>query len=284
LSAARKLTTVGGDRGRTLADFLAQRLGLSPRAAADLVRAGAVYVGRKRVEQPEFVVDAGQRVAVHEVAEVAESTALSIVHRDDDVLVVDKPAGVASQATRESSAGALDRIVAEMEPGARLLHRLDRDASGLVLFTRTEAAQRRFAEMLRHGRLERSYVAAAWGHLASSSGRFERAIGPDPRDRRRMSAGHGRPARTSYRVVRRGRGPGGSPTTLVAVELETGRTHQIRVHLADAGHPLCGDRLYGPAPPPEPVARLCLHAHRLAWPDAPAIASPLPPMLDEMVR
>jgi 23S rRNA pseudouridine1911/1915/1917 synthase len=279
----RKLTTVGSDRGRALADFLAQRLGLAPEAAADLVRAGAVYVGRKRVEQPDRVLDAGERVAVHDLAPSVPAT-LSIVYQDDEVVVVDKSAGVPSQATRESSADALDRMVAAIEPGARLLHRLDRDASGLVLFTRTGSAQRRFAALLRDGQLERSYVAAAWGHMASDSGRLERAIGPDPRDRRRMSAGHGRSARTSYRVVRRGRAPGGGPTTLVAVELETGRTHQIRVHLADAGHPLCGDRLYGPAPPPEPVARLCLHAHRLAWPGAPEIASPLPQLVDDMVR
>jgi 23S rRNA-/tRNA-specific pseudouridylate synthase len=95
-----------------------------------------------------------------------------------------------------------------------------------------------------------------------------------------MSAGHGRPALTVCRVLRRGRAPGGSPTTLLEIDLETGRTHQIRVHLADAGHPLCGDRLYGGEPA---IERLCLHACRLAWPGAPAVMSPAPPMFDDMV-
>jgi len=213
--------------------------------------------------------------------------ALSIVHEDGDVLVVDKPAGVPSQATRDTVVGALDRMVAAVDAGARLFHRLDRDASGLVLFTRTAAARRRFAGWLRGGQLERRYVAAAWGHIAADAGRFERAIGPDPRDRRRMSAGLGRAARTVYRVARRGHAPGGAPTTLVELDLETGRTHQIRVHLSDAGHPVCGDRLYGPAGPVSPVTavdRLFLHGHRLAWPGAPAITSPVPPLFDELVR
>ncbi len=279
-AAARKLTTSGRDRGATLADFLAERLGLEQAAAAALVRTGAVYVGRRRVEDPDRTLDAGERVTVHDGGTPRPTGALAIVHEDPDVLVVEKPAGVPSQATRETALGALDRMVAEVDPAARLLHRLDRDASGLVLFTRTATAQQRFAAWLRGGDIERRYVAAAWGHVAGDAGRFERAIGPDPRHRRRMSAGHGRPARTAYRVVRRGRAPDGAPTTLLEIDLETGRTHQIRVHLADAGHPLCGDRLYGPE---RPIERLCLHAHRLAWPGAPAITSPVPPLLEALV-
>jgi 23S rRNA pseudouridine1911/1915/1917 synthase len=280
MATARKLSTSGRDRGASLADFLAERIGIERAAAAALVRAGAVYVGRRRVEDPDRTLEAGERITVHFADEVsAEPSSLAIVHADADVLVVDKPAGVPSQATRESTAGALDRMVAEVEPGARLLHRLDRDASGLVLFTRTEAAQPRFAAWLRAGAIERRYVAVVWGHVAADAGRLERSIGRDPRDRRRMSAGQGRPARTVYRVLRRGRAASGAPTTLLEIDLETGRTHQIRVHLADAGHPLCGDRLYGGEPA---IERLCLHACRLAWPDT-AVTSPAPPMFDDMV-
>jgi 23S rRNA pseudouridine1911/1915/1917 synthase len=282
MGAARKLSTSGRDRGAALADFLAERIGVERAAAAALVRAGAVYVGRRRVEDPDRALEAGERITVH-VADAGARplpASLAIVHADADVLVVDKPAGVPSQATRESTAGALDRMVTEVEPGARLLHRIDRDASGLVLFTRTEAAQRRFAAWLRGGEIERRYLAVAWGHVAADAGRLERPIGRDPRDRRRMSAGHGRPALTVHRVLRRGRAPGGSPTTLLEIDLETGRTHQIRVHLADAGHPLCGDRLYGREPA---IERLCLHACRLAWPGAPAVTSGAPPMFDDMV-
>jgi len=282
-AGTRKLTTSGQDRGRPLADFLAERLSLERAAVVDLVRAGGVYLGRHRVEEPERLLDAGERVTVRGGAGAGAASALCLIHQDRDVLVLDKPAGVPSQATRETALGALDRMVTATEPGARLLHRLDRDASGLVLFTRTAAAQRRFAAWLRGGQLERRYVAVAWGHIAADAGCFERAIGPDPRDRRRMAAGHGRPARTSYRVARRGRAPSGAATTLLEIDLETGRTHQIRVHLADAGHPLCGDRVYGPPVPPAPVERLCLHAQRLAWPGSPAVTSPVPRILDELV-
>ncbi|HWM88506.1 MAG TPA: RluA family pseudouridine synthase [Kofleriaceae bacterium] len=280
MAGARKLTASGRDRGRPLAEFLAERLGLERAAAATLVRAGAVYVGRSRVEEPERALDAGDRVAVHE-AEAMEEAALSIAYRDRDVLVVDKPAGVPTQATRSSARGALDRMVSEMEAGARLLHRLDRDASGLVLFTLTQESHRRFAALLRDGRIERRYAAVASGHLRDDAGCIDRPIGPDPRDRRRMAAGQGRPARTHYTVRRRGFDSGGAPTTLLDLDLETGRTHQIRVHLASAGHPLIGDRIYGPAPVSE---RLCLHARRLAWPDAAPVVSPEPGSFEALTR
>jgi tRNA pseudouridine32 synthase/23S rRNA pseudouridine746 synthase len=319
---ARKLTTSGRDRGRPLVDYLAERLGLAPAAAAALVRAGSVYVGRARIEEPERALDAGERIIVYEsetaaVGEPADSgtpprdaagressapadsgtpprdaagresaaresaASVPVVHRDGEVLVVDKPAGVPSQATRERSSGALDRLVARDEPEARLFHRLDRDASGLVLFTLGPAAQRRFAALVRDGRLERRYIAVVWGHVELDAGRLDRPIGPDPRDHRRMSTGgHGRPALTHYRALRRGLGPGGAPTTLLEIDLSTGRTHQIRVHLADAGHPLLGDRLYGRD---DGVARLCLHAARLAWPGAPPVISPAPALFDALV-
>jgi RluA family pseudouridine synthase len=222
------------------------------------------------------------RTPLSEPAPGADAS-IAIAYQDADVLIVDKPAGVPSQATRERSRGALDRIIQRTQPHARLLHRLDRDASGLVLFTRTPDAQRRFAELLRDGLLARRYVAVAWGHVTADAGRLDRPIGPDPGDRRRMAAGHGRPALTHFRVTRRGRAPDGAPTTLLEIDLATGRTHQIRVHLSDAGHPLCGDRLYGPAPEPAAVPRLCLHAGQLAWPDTEPILSPVPAWFDDLV-
>jgi RluA family pseudouridine synthase len=371
VASPRKLTTSGRDRGLPLADFLAERLHLPRPAAVSLIRRGSAYIGRRRTEDPEHILAAGERVTVYtgepqdagpaeresgppsaapgmppararapeaaglgsspadrvspgatagaasapglglrgsqadptaesgstvqpsaqprdahssQGAAGADDSVIVVVHEDDEVLVVEKPIGVASQAARDRAADALDRLVARRDPGARLLHRLDRDASGLVLFTRTGAARRRLAALLDRGAVERRYAAVAWGHLAADAGVLDRPIGPDPRDRRRMSAGaHGRPALTRYRVVRRGHAPGGSPTTLVELDLATGRTHQIRVHLAAAGHPLCGDRLYGPADPPEPIARLCLHAIRLAWPGAAPVESPRPALFDGLV-
>ena len=297
MSRTRKLTASGRDRGAALVDFLAERLAVRRGAAATLIRAGAVYVGRVRVESPERALDAGELVTVHdpEVAIRPEDPAgvplVSIAHEDHDVIVADKPAGMPSQAMRQTARGALDRLVQKRDRGARLFHRIDRDASGLVLFTRHPEAHARFGALLREGRLARRYLAVARGHLAAEQGRLDAAIGPDPLDRRRMaafgaagapaSAGKGgpRPALTHYRVLRRGVDPAGEPTTLVELDLATGRTHQIRVHLATAGHPLAGDRLYGE---PDDAGRLCLHATRLAWPGR-EVSSPPPDLFDAQV-
>ena len=321
--APRKLTTSAADSGRALADFLADRLALDRTEAAALVTDGAVYLDRRRVEDPAHPLGAAHRLTVH-LPPAPGTTAASgpppppaapasgpppppaapssgsppppaapasrapwrladwIVHQDREVIVVDKPPGVPSQATRAAATGALDRMVLDqIDREARLLHRLDRDASGLVLFTRTPAARRRFAALLAAYQLERIYCAAVWGHWASAEGALSGPIGRDPHDHRRMVVGPGRPALTRFRLVRRGSTPGGEPVSLLQLELVTGRTHQIRVHLADAGHPICGDALYGPGRPA--LERLFLHAHRLAWPGGAPVLAPVPIALADLV-
>jgi len=284
VAGARKLTTSSVDRGRRLGDYLAERLALPPAEADALVRRGSVYLGRRRAADPDERLEPAVRVTVHLSPPAARPPpAPTVLFRDAEVLVVDKPAGVPTQATRASAAGALDRAVAAIDPDARLLHRIDQDASGLVLFTRTPAARRRMAALLAAGQLERTYQAVVFGHLAPERGTFSGAIGPDPRDRRRMAVGAGRPAETRFRVLACGEGGPGAPTSLVELELVTGRTHQIRAHLAHAGHPICGDRIYG-AGREAGLARLYLHAHRLAWPGAPPVVSPAPPGFADLVR
>ncbi len=288
---ARKLSASGVDRGRTLAAFLVDRLALTPADAEALVRRGSVYLGRRRIEDPSHPLVPGDQVTVHTPApgDVPEpATAHSfpltawVVHRDREVIIVDKPPGLPSQATRAASAGALDRMVTEaLDHEARLLHRLDRDASGLVLFTRTAAAHRRFRDLLATARLERTYCAAVWGHWPSSEGALSGSIGRDPRDHRRMAVGPGRPALTRFRLIRHGHAPTGERVSLLQLDLVTGRTHQIRVHLSHAGHPVCGDALYGGGHPPQ--GRLFLHAHRLAWPGATPVVAAVPAALSDLV-
>ena len=283
MSGPRKFTTASVDRGRPLLGFLVERLAVPAAEAEQLVRNGAVYLGRSRIIDPLTPLEVGTRVVVHASAHAPSPAPVRVVHQDDEVIVVDKPAGVPSQASRADAAGALDRAVTSMEPGARLLHRIDQDASGLVLFTRTPAAQRRFADLLAGRQLRRVYRAVTRGHLRPEQGVLSGAIGPDPRDRRRMAVGPGRPAETRYRVVRRGVCPAGHDTSLVELELVTGRTHQIRVHLAHAGHPILGDPLYG-AGREESGGRLLLHACLLAWPGADPVLCPAPPAFDDLVR
>ena len=323
MAGPRKLTTSDVDRGRALADYLAERLPMDRAGADALVRGGAVYLDRHRIENPAHLLGTSHRLVVHLPAAAAaaapESASASadsaadpastssassssaastssasscsaspasaadwVVHQDNEVVVVDKPAGVPSQATRASSASALDRLVAAaIDREARLLHRIDRGASGLVLFTRTPAARRRFAALLASYQLERTYCAAVWGHWQRADGALSGSIGRDPHDHRRMVVGPGRPALTRFRLVRHGTAPGGEPVSLLQLDLVTGRTHQIRVHLADAGHPICGDALYGSDRPPSD--RLFLHAHRLAWPDTTPVIAPVPTAFSDLV-
>jgi 23S rRNA-/tRNA-specific pseudouridylate synthase len=299
----RKFTTTAIDRDRLLAEFVAERLELPVDQAEGLVRAGAVYIGRARVEDPSRRLSAAERVAIHRADRAAprstDAPDAPLAYEDREVLVFDKPAGMPSQATRESAAGALDRIARAIDPRARLLHRIDREASGLVLFTRTAAGHRRFAGLLAGRQLHRGYRAVCSGHLLANpppsgsgpsraagrdSGRgvFSGSIGPDPRDRRRMAVGVGRPAETRYQVIARGQSVAGEQTTLVELELVTGRTHQIRVHLAHAGHPIAGDRLYGGAT--LAADRLYLHAHRLAWPGTTPVVAQVPSSFGDLVR
>ncbi|HEU5055349.1 MAG TPA: RluA family pseudouridine synthase [Kofleriaceae bacterium] len=288
-AAPRKLTTSGVDRGRTLADFLADRLPIDRAAADALVRGGAVYLDRRRIEDPSHLLGAAHRLTVHLPPTDARppppapgSVTDWIVHQDSEVVVVDKPPGLPSQATRASSAAALDRLVAaSIDPDARLLHRIDRGASGLVLFTRTPESRRRFAALLASYQLERTYCAAVCGHWQRPEGALSGSIGRDPNDHRRMVVGPGRPALTRFRLVRRGTTPGGEPVSLLQLDLVTGRTHQIRVHLSDAGHPICGDALYGTDRPA--LDRLFLHAHRLAWPGADPVVAPVPLAFSDLV-
>jgi tRNA pseudouridine32 synthase/23S rRNA pseudouridine746 synthase len=182
-------------------------------------------------------------------------------YADDWLIIVDKPAGLPSEATRASDTDNLEAQIRAKEPDARLMHRLDRDASGLVLLARSVEARRPLQALFDEGRVERRYLARVSGRL-EGAGRIELRIARHPSDERlRVALPAGAPggeaAATAWQVV----APDGE-TTLVAVELETGRTHQIRVHFAAIGHPLVGDTLYdGPSAP-----RLALHAVELALP------------------
>ncbi len=221
----------------------------------------------------------GEKLAVHAVEpDVAE---LPIAHRDRDAIVVEKPAGVPSQATR-AGVSSVETWVRRREPAARLVHRLDRAASGLLLFSRREEARARFAGMLERGELRRIYRAVVWGEIPSERMTIDRPVGPDPRDRRRQTAGVGRPARTDVCRLRTGRSAAGRPISLVELRLHTGRTHQIRVHMASIGCAVCGDPLYSPAVGVEAVERLALWCHRLEWPGA-VVESSVSPVIAALV-
>ena len=187
-----------------------------------------------------------------------------VVYEDDDVVVIDKPPGLVTHPAYRHPDGTLwDQLVpwflARGLDSPRLLHRLDRDTSGLLCVPKHLPVHRVLERALRAGRFEKAYLALVHG-ITPAEGSIDAPLARDPLDRRRVCVTElGKPARTSYRVLRRVAG-----FSLLRVELETGRTHQIRVHLAAIGHPLAGDTVYGVAN--DGIPRLFLHAYRLAFP------------------
>jgi 23S rRNA pseudouridine1911/1915/1917 synthase len=255
-----------------LAQLVARRLpGGTIEQARELVRAGAVYMGHLRVRVPTVRVASGERITVHLEALTGRELgpdAVVFVHRDPHFVVLDKPAGVAVSATRESARGTLSealRRVLEQEgltrPYVGVVHRLDRGASGLVLFTvRSVANQSLHKQFVEHA-IERSYRVLVHGdappELMSELPLLEQHSGtskPAPDNP------HAKPARTRFRRLAAAHPQQG--TTLLEAELETGRHHQIRVHAAALGHPIVGDRRYGTD---DGADRLHLHAWRLAF-------------------
>lgn len=185
------------------------------------------------------------------------------IHADAAILVFDKPSGLLTvPAKPPGPQDCLEARVAAVWPGARLVHRLDRDTSGVIVFARTALAQRHLNWQFERRQVRKGYVARVWGRVASDAGRIDLPLICDWPNRPRQMVCHtrGRPARTDWRLLAHE-----GATSRLALAPLTGRSHQLRVHLLAIGHPILGDPLYAP---PEALAaadRLQLHAERLAF-------------------
>jgi 23S rRNA pseudouridine1911/1915/1917 synthase len=268
-AVTRRLTVADEHAGERLDRFLAAVLeDLSRSRLQQLVRAGQVTMDGETVDDPKRKVAAGAVVTlVVPPAEPAipegEDIPLTVLYEDDALIVIDKPAGLVVHPAAGHAAGTLvNALIAHCgeslsgiggvrRPG--IVHRLDKDTSGVMVVAKTDRAHlalsEQFADHGRTGPLERLYAAVVWGAMPVTKGTIDLPIDRAPYNREKMAVtreGRGRMAITHYEVEGVFGEQGGEPIgSFVRCRLETGRTHQIRVHLAHCGHPLLGDQLYG---------------------------------------
>jgi 23S rRNA pseudouridine1911/1915/1917 synthase len=284
-AASRRFTVSAQDSGRRLDLYLASRVPeLSRTRIQELIDQGHVRVAQQLPRR-------AHRVAAGEVIHIEilprpplraepEAIPIELLYEGEDFVVVNKPAGMVVHAGAGATHGTLVNALLHrlgvlsgaggtLRPG--IVHRLDRGTSGALVVARNDAAHRALADQFRARTVEKTYIALLHGRLARDAGTIALPIARDPRRRTRMTARlrTGRQARTDWRVLLRL-----GNFTLVAAELHTGRTHQIRAHFAALGHPLAGDTLYGaparvraPGVLLPPLGRVFLHAARLRFAD-----------------
>ncbi len=240
---------------RCLADGLPA---LSRTRLKALIEDGRVSIGGETIAEPSYRVKRGQDITVRvpppaDETPRGEAIPLAIVYEDDDVIVVDKPAGlVVHPAPGHRAHTLVNALIAHCgatlsgiggvrRPG--IVHRLDKDTSGLLVAAKHDVAHRGLADQFAARALSRAYLAIVWGRPSPAQGEISGAIGRSPRNRKKMAVvqAGGKPALTRYRLIR----PLGEAWSLVRCDLASGRTHQIRVHMASRGHPVVGDALYG---------------------------------------
>lgn len=250
--------------------------GMSRSSLQKLLEGGLVTTGGKAVKK-NHKVSAGEifQVEVPEpetVAIEAQDIPLDVVYEDSDVIVVNKPRGMVVHpapghpdgtlvnALMQHCGDSLSGINGEIRPG--IVHRIDMDTSGLIIAAKNDAAHRSLADQLKDHTLHRVYEAVVCGRVRDDSGTIDAPIGRHPTDRKRQSvnAKVSREAVTHYEVIARYNG-----YTHIRCRLETGRTHQIRVHMASIGHPLLGDLVYGRKKAEKGLSGQCLHARELGF-------------------
>jgi 23S rRNA pseudouridine1911/1915/1917 synthase len=262
--------------GQRLDVFLAECAGVTRSRAASIIKSGGALVDGKPETKAGFTLKRGMCVyfeipEVQPATAVAQDIALDIRYQDQDLAVIYKPSGMVVHPAAGNHDGTmvnallhhltdLSGIGGELRPG--IVHRIDKDTSGLLLVAKNDFSHQALSEQIKAHTVERAYLAIVYGALKQDSGFVDGPIGRHPSDRKRMAiVSGGRNAHTDWTVLQRLKG-----ATLIEARLTTGRTHQIRVHMASIGHPVVGDPVYGPKKPgiDVPGGQL-LHAFRIGF-------------------
>ncbi|HET9015977.1 MAG TPA: RluA family pseudouridine synthase [Thermomicrobiaceae bacterium] len=270
-----RLDVTETEDGERLDRLIASRVGEVSRSfAQSLIKAGDVSVDGE-VAKPARRIHAGESVEIllppieEPVNLTPEYLPIPIIYEDDDVIVFDKPAGIVTHPAPGHEHGTLVNMLRALHPNLPLnssdrpgiVHRLDKDTSGLIVVAKNELARRFLLRQWQERDVVKRYTALVHGRVGESAGTIDAPISRDPHNRKRMAiVPGGRPAVSHFTVMERFR-----DATLLSVVIETGRTHQIRVHMAFIGHPVVGDQTYGRRPFRLPVPRQFLHATYLKF-------------------
>ncbi len=282
----------GGERlDRLIVDAIGD---MSRTAVQRLIKSGMVSVGGRDDRPPGYRPHPGETIVVRippppEATTEPENIPLDVLYEDDDLIAINKPAGMVVHPAHGHRSGTLVNAVLARWPqtaavGGRdrsgIVHRLDKDTSGVILIAKTEKARNSLATQFLNREVKKKYLALVEGHPPGEHGIIEAPIGRDPRNRKRMAVvPNGREAVTGFRVLERFENH-----ALLELTPRTGRTHQIRVHLAFIGHPVVGDTVYGRRRPTIEIGRFFLHAASLtvrspSTGDILTFTAPLPPEL-----
>lgn len=311
-----QVTVDAADHGQRLDRWLATSVAdLSRSRLKSLIETGQVTRAGATINEPSLRVKSGQTFAIF-VPETAppepegQAIALTVVYEDEDIVVIDKPAGmVVHPAPGNPDRTLVNALIAHCGEGLKgvggvrrpgIVHRLDKDTSGLLVAAKHDAAHRGLVSQFQDRSISRRYAAVVWGLPRPAEGEITGNIGRSPRNRKKMAvlSRGGRPATTRYRVTR---SLAQGAASLLECRLLTGRTHQIRVHLADRGHPVIGDPVYGRADrrlrstlgaeasaAVEALGRQALHAKSLSFQhpmtgDSLEFESPLPTDINNLI-
>ena len=264
------------EAGERVDAFLRRKTELSRSRVSELILSGALSINGKEQLKPSYKVESGQCISLAvpdtQAVDIApQNIPIDILYQDRDIVVINKPCGMVVHPAAGNEDGTLvnalmyhirdlSGIGGEMRPG--IVHRLDKDTSGLILVAENDKAHTVMSEQFKSRTMEKHYRAVAFGSFSQDTDLIDAPIARHPVDRKKMAVvPDGKPSQTEWRVIERLRG-----ATYLDVHLLTGRTHQIRVHMQSVGHPLLGDKIYAPhIKTSVHVPRLMLHAYSLAF-------------------